>query len=134
MGGTLSIDLQTYLALLYLIIKRNLYATLDDLCIRVSFSKSSCEETPEEFLRVNCQSLRIHLLTDQSNSTGVDRQTQPDQSRHSAATRAKIRVSQSYPACTLVGHDATQALRSYQCAHSQRIFPHTSAILEILAQ
>jgi len=108
--------------------------TLYDPCIRVSFSKSSCEETPEESLRVNCQSLRVHLLTDQSNSTGADQQTRPDQSRHSGATHAKIRVSQSYPVCTLVWHDATQAPHSYQCAHSQRIFPHTSAVLETLAR
>jgi hypothetical protein len=50
-------------------------------CIRVSLSKSSCEETPEESLRVNRQSLCIHLLTDQSSRARADRQTRPDQSR-----------------------------------------------------
>ena len=49
------------------IIKRYLYVTLYDPCIRVSLSKSSCEETPEEPLRVNCQSLCVHLLTDKTS-------------------------------------------------------------------
>ena len=49
------------------VVKCYLYATLYNACIRVSLSKSSCEETPEEALRVNCQSLCVHLLTDKSS-------------------------------------------------------------------
>ncbi len=53
------------------IVKSKLHATLYDPCIRVSLSKSSCEETPEESLRVNRQSLCIHL----PNIAGLQRST-----------------------------------------------------------
>jgi hypothetical protein len=91
-GGTLHIGCKRTWPCDIWIVKRYLDATLCDPCIRVSLSKSSCEETPEEPLRVNCQSLYIHLLTDKSSRTPADRRTQPDQSGHSGTTPAKTTV------------------------------------------